>query len=107
MRTLAGDPYMHDPELLRRLGRVRTPALLSWGGSDRIVTPAYGAAYARTFAVLDAHLSRPARAPRPGAAGGGEFGARRRITAGSGEGGGPQAWALPTAVRLPLGRRET
>ncbi|WP_431683017.1 alpha/beta fold hydrolase [Kitasatospora sp. KL5] len=81
MRTLAGDPYMHDPKLLRRLGRVRTPALLLWGGSDRIVTPAYGAAYARafadgrlavvpgaghlphveqpdaTFAALDAHLS--------------------------------------------------
>ncbi|MEV6736793.1 alpha/beta hydrolase [Streptomyces sp. NPDC051104] len=49
LRTLAGDPYMHDPKLLRRLGRVRVPALLLWGESDRIVTPAYGAAYAEAF----------------------------------------------------------
>lgn len=46
LRTLAGDPYMHDPKLLRRLGRVRVPSLVLWGESDRIVTPAYGAAYA-------------------------------------------------------------
>uniref|UniRef100_A0AAU2VQ78 Alpha/beta hydrolase n=1 Tax=Streptomyces sp. NBC_00008 TaxID=2903610 RepID=A0AAU2VQ78_9ACTN len=49
MRALAGNPYMHDPKLLRRLGRVRVPALLLWGESDRIVTPAYGAAYAEAF----------------------------------------------------------
>lgn len=82
MRVLAGDPYMHDPTLLRRLGKVGVPALLLWGESDRIVTPAYGRAYAdafgdgrfhvvpeaghlphieqpeATFALLDAHLSR-------------------------------------------------
>ncbi|MFJ1865211.1 alpha/beta fold hydrolase [Streptomyces sp. NPDC088097] len=82
MRILAGDPYMHDPKLLRRLGDVQVPALLLWGGSDRIVTPAYGAAYAgafgngrleviaeaghlpqieqpeATFALIDAHLRR-------------------------------------------------
>ncbi|MCZ4119617.1 alpha/beta fold hydrolase [Streptomyces sp. H39-S7] len=46
MRELAGDPYMHDPKLLRRLGRVDVPTLVLWGESDRIVTPAYGAAYA-------------------------------------------------------------
>ncbi|WP_079198234.1 alpha/beta hydrolase [Streptomyces sp. CB03911] len=50
VHTLAGDPYMHDPTLLRRLGRVQVPALLLWGESDRIVTPAYGAAYADAFA---------------------------------------------------------
>ncbi|OKK16331.1 hydrolase [Streptomyces sp. CB00455] len=49
MRTLAGDPSMHDPELLCRLGRVQVPALLLWGESDRIVTPAYGAAYSAAF----------------------------------------------------------
>ncbi|MFJ9727030.1 alpha/beta fold hydrolase [Streptomyces sp. NPDC101209] len=49
MRLLAGDPYMHDPKLMRRLGRVRQPALLVWGESDRIVTPEYGAAYAKAF----------------------------------------------------------
>ncbi|MER5808816.1 alpha/beta fold hydrolase [Streptomyces sp. NPDC002033] len=50
MRAIAGDPYMHDPLLLDRLRDVRVPALLLWGESDRIVTPAYGAAYARAFA---------------------------------------------------------
>ncbi|MPY34257.1 alpha/beta hydrolase [Streptomyces adustus] len=49
MRILAGDPYMHDPKLLRRLGHIQAPALLLWGESDRIVTPAYGAAYADAF----------------------------------------------------------
>ncbi|TQS20305.1 alpha/beta fold hydrolase [Microbispora hainanensis] len=50
MRTLAGDPYMHDPKLLRRLRHVDVPALLVRGESDRIVTPAYGDAYAGAFA---------------------------------------------------------
>jgi pimeloyl-ACP methyl ester carboxylesterase len=54
MRVLAGDPYMHDPKLLRRLARVHLPALLLWGESDRIVTPAYGKAYASAFG--NAHL---------------------------------------------------
>jgi pimeloyl-ACP methyl ester carboxylesterase len=49
MRVLAGDPYMHDPALLSRLGQVEVPALLLWGESDRVVTPAYGAAYADAF----------------------------------------------------------
>ncbi|MER5730718.1 alpha/beta hydrolase [Streptomyces sp. NPDC002138] len=54
MRALAGDPYMHDPELLDRLRKIDVPTLLLWGESDRIVTPAYGAAYAAAFA--DARL---------------------------------------------------
>ncbi|MFJ5231415.1 alpha/beta fold hydrolase [Kitasatospora sp. NPDC088391] len=49
MRALAGDPYMHDPGLRDRLREVRVPVLAVWGGSDRIATPAYGAAYARSF----------------------------------------------------------
>ncbi|MCZ4095420.1 alpha/beta fold hydrolase [Streptomyces sp. H39-C1] len=49
MRELAGDPYMHEPKLLRRLRRVDVPTLLLWGESDRVVTPAYGEAYAEAF----------------------------------------------------------
>lgn len=37
-------PFMHDPKLLRRLARVRVPAHVFWGGSDRVVTPDYGRA---------------------------------------------------------------
>lgn len=54
MRVVAGDPYMHDPKLLRRLDRVQIPALVIWGESDRIFTPGYGAAYAN--ALGNAHL---------------------------------------------------
>ncbi|MET7603346.1 alpha/beta hydrolase [Streptomyces avermitilis] len=49
MRALAGDPYMHDPTLRGRLARVLVPTLVLWGESDRIVTPAYGQAYAEAF----------------------------------------------------------
>ncbi|MFB9581057.1 alpha/beta fold hydrolase [Streptomyces goshikiensis] len=56
LRALAGDPYMHDPKLRGRLGRVRTPALLLWGAGDRIVTPAYGAAYAAAFGNARLHV---------------------------------------------------
>jgi pimeloyl-ACP methyl ester carboxylesterase len=44
LRILAGDPYMHDPDLLGRLDSAEVPTLVIWGASDRIVTPAYGRA---------------------------------------------------------------
>ncbi|MFE2332808.1 alpha/beta fold hydrolase [Streptomyces coelicoflavus] len=40
---------MSDPTLLGRLGAVGIPALVVWGESDRIVTPAYGRAVARAI----------------------------------------------------------
>jgi len=46
LRVLAGDPYMHDPSLLRRLGDVSIPTLVLWGDSDRIATADYGRAMA-------------------------------------------------------------
>jgi len=46
MRALAGDPYMHDPSMLGRLGQVSIPTLVLWGESDRIVTPDYSRALA-------------------------------------------------------------
>ena len=49
MRIVAGEPYMHDATLLGRLRRIEIPVLVIWGASDRIVSPAYGAAYAAAF----------------------------------------------------------
>lgn len=48
MSEVAGD--MVDPGLRGKLAGVRSPALVVWGDSDRIVTPAYGRAYADAFA---------------------------------------------------------
>jgi pimeloyl-ACP methyl ester carboxylesterase len=42
----AWHPYMHNPRLRRWLRRIAVPTLVLWGASDRIVTPAYGRAYA-------------------------------------------------------------
>ncbi len=39
-------PFMHNPKLSARLTRIDRPTLVLWGQSDRIVTPAYGHAYA-------------------------------------------------------------
>jgi pimeloyl-ACP methyl ester carboxylesterase len=60
MRIVAGDPYMHDPTLLDRLGRIEIPVLVIWGDSDRIVTPAYGAAYAAAFGRARLEIVRDA-----------------------------------------------
>ena len=45
MRVFAGDT-LYDPTLLTRLGQIQLPTLVLWGDSDRIVTPAYGQAFA-------------------------------------------------------------
>ncbi len=42
-------PALVDPGLLRRLSRVRIPALLVWGEEDTVVSPDYGRAYAAAF----------------------------------------------------------
>jgi pimeloyl-ACP methyl ester carboxylesterase len=39
-------PHMYNPQLKHWLHRVAVPTLVLWGASDRIVTPAYGRAYA-------------------------------------------------------------
>ncbi|MFE4856826.1 alpha/beta fold hydrolase [Streptomyces sp. NPDC056670] len=71
LRLFAGGPAMADPSLRARLAQVATPALVLWGEADRIVTPAYGSAYAAAFenarfaTVPQAghlpHLERPER----------------------------------------------
>ncbi|MFL6124692.1 alpha/beta fold hydrolase [Actinophytocola sp.] len=51
-RTLAvyaGEPYMHDPKLARRLHRVTVPVLLAWGEQDGVAPVDYGRAYAELF----------------------------------------------------------
>ncbi|HLW03719.1 MAG TPA: alpha/beta hydrolase [Ktedonobacterales bacterium] len=45
MRIFAGD-HLYDPTLLARVGQIQLPTLVLWGDSDRIVTPAYGRAFA-------------------------------------------------------------
>ncbi|MGW7418508.1 alpha/beta fold hydrolase [Streptomyces sp. NPDC054813] len=49
MRLLTDGGRMTSPKLLPRLGRVPQPVLVIWGESDRVVTSAYGAAYAKAF----------------------------------------------------------
>jgi len=59
MRTLAtyaGDPYMHDPRLRRRLRRVTQPVLVVWGEADGVVTPVYGRTFAGAFPDADFEL---------------------------------------------------
>jgi pimeloyl-ACP methyl ester carboxylesterase len=46
LRALAGEPYMHDPELPAKLAAVKVPSQVLWGESDRIATPEYGRAFA-------------------------------------------------------------
>ena len=41
------NPFMHNPKLAGRLGRISVPTRVLWGGSDRVVTPEYGRAFAR------------------------------------------------------------
>ncbi len=42
----AWSPYMHDPKLKGRLHRIRIPTLVLWGTADRLVSEAYGRAFA-------------------------------------------------------------
>ena len=41
----AWHPYLYNPQLARWLRRISVPALVLWGASDGIVSPAYGRAY--------------------------------------------------------------
>jgi pimeloyl-ACP methyl ester carboxylesterase len=54
----AWHPYMHNPRLAYWLPRIGVPTRVLWGASDRIVTPAYGQAFAglipgARFAAID------------------------------------------------------
>ncbi|MET7717996.1 alpha/beta fold hydrolase [Streptomyces sp. NPDC005407] len=49
LAVYGGQPPMTDPSLRDRLGGITTPALVLWGESDEVVTPAYGRAYAEAI----------------------------------------------------------
>jgi pimeloyl-ACP methyl ester carboxylesterase len=63
------NPFMHDPKLRARLVRIERPCLVVWGGSDGIVSPAYGRGFAKAiptarFELIEAaghypYLERP------------------------------------------------
>ncbi|MFD9389499.1 alpha/beta fold hydrolase [Streptomyces sp. NPDC060000] len=71
LRVFSGGPAMSDPTLRPRLADITVPALVLWGESDRIATPAYGKEYAASFGnarfevVAQAghlpHLEQPSR----------------------------------------------
>ena len=42
LSVYAGEPFMHEPTLLKRLAKMPIPTLVIWGESDRIVSPEYG-----------------------------------------------------------------
>src|SRR5262249_7155830 len=60
------EPYMYNPRLKRWLGRIALPTLVLWCASDRIVSPAYGRAYAALLPGARLSLIRKA-AHIPGA----------------------------------------
>jgi pimeloyl-ACP methyl ester carboxylesterase len=43
--AMCWEPYMHNPKLKHRLGRIGVPTLLVWGAKDGVVTPDYGKGY--------------------------------------------------------------
>jgi pimeloyl-ACP methyl ester carboxylesterase len=54
----AWNPYFHNPRLKSRLHRVNVPTLFLWGAQDRMLSEAYGRAYAALipgarFQVID------------------------------------------------------
>jgi pimeloyl-ACP methyl ester carboxylesterase len=54
MAAIAGG--MRDETLPGRLAGIKTPALVIWGDSDRVVTPGYGRAYAQLIPGAEFHV---------------------------------------------------
>jgi pimeloyl-ACP methyl ester carboxylesterase len=48
-QILGWKPYMHNPKLIHRLRRVKSPTLVVWGRQDRLVPLAHGEAYANAI----------------------------------------------------------
>lgn len=47
LARLSWNPYLYNPKLSRRLGRISAPTCILWGQDDTFLPPAYGEAYAR------------------------------------------------------------
>ncbi len=45
LARLAWNPYLHNPKLARRLGRIRIPTLVVWGAMDRLFPLEIGKAW--------------------------------------------------------------
>lgn len=50
MQLIGWKPYLHNPKLIHRLRRVKSPTLIVWGRHDRLVPLAHGEAYHRAIA---------------------------------------------------------
>ncbi|MFI9383841.1 alpha/beta fold hydrolase [Kutzneria sp. NPDC052558] len=50
LAVYAGEPFMYDPKLRRRLRGAKAPALVVWGEQDGIATVDYGRSFAESFA---------------------------------------------------------
>lgn len=71
LAVYAGEGWMQDPKLRRRLHRVAVPVLVIWGEQDGVISVKYGRAWAGSFreehfvVVPDAghfpHIEQPAR----------------------------------------------
>jgi pimeloyl-ACP methyl ester carboxylesterase len=49
LRVYSGDPFCYDPALQAKLASVKTPVLVAWGTSDKIVDAEYGKTLAASF----------------------------------------------------------
>jgi pimeloyl-ACP methyl ester carboxylesterase len=49
-------PYLHNPKLAGRLGRVKSPTLILWGAANRLLAPAYAEAWRSGIAGAEVEI---------------------------------------------------
>lgn len=55
---LAWQPRLYNPHLAKWLHRIRTPTLILWGDSDKVIPPAYGPAFRDLIPKSRLHILR-------------------------------------------------